>query len=186
VSENNRRARYYTLTASGRRQLEKERAAFDRRIQLVQRILEPRRTRRCDGLDEWCSGFAAGAWPTSCARKWKTHRALREEALAREGVADAAAQSRRAFGNCALAQEDARDVWIWPWLDGLVRDADTRCACCGAAGLRVHMHRDDRDRCGRSHVGAFGRPRGTAEPAALSESRAHRPDRPGGQRPRLR
>jgi len=40
VSENNRRARYYTLTASGRRQLDKERAAFDRRIQLVQRILE--------------------------------------------------------------------------------------------------------------------------------------------------
>jgi transcriptional regulator len=40
VSENNRRARYYTLSASGRRQLEKERAAFDRRIQLVQRILE--------------------------------------------------------------------------------------------------------------------------------------------------
>jgi len=40
VSENNRRARYYTLTASGRRQLERERAAFDRRIQLVQRILE--------------------------------------------------------------------------------------------------------------------------------------------------
>ena len=40
VSENNRRARYYTMTGSGRRQLEKERAAFDRRIQLVQRILE--------------------------------------------------------------------------------------------------------------------------------------------------
>ena len=40
VSENNRRARYYTLTASGRRQLETERATFDRRIQLVQRILE--------------------------------------------------------------------------------------------------------------------------------------------------
>jgi transcriptional regulator len=40
VSENNRRARYYTLTASGRKQLEKERAVFDRRIQLVQRILE--------------------------------------------------------------------------------------------------------------------------------------------------
>jgi len=40
VSENNRRARYYTLTANGRRQLERERAAFDRRIQLVQRILE--------------------------------------------------------------------------------------------------------------------------------------------------
>ena len=40
LSENNRRARYYTLTASGRRQLEKERATFDRRIQLIQRVLE--------------------------------------------------------------------------------------------------------------------------------------------------
>jgi transcriptional regulator len=40
VSENNRKARYYTLTASGRRQLEKERAAFDRRIELVKRVLE--------------------------------------------------------------------------------------------------------------------------------------------------
>ena len=39
-SENNRRARYYTLTASGRKQLEKERATFDRRVQLVQRVLE--------------------------------------------------------------------------------------------------------------------------------------------------
>src|SRR5262245_58701977 len=39
-SENNRRARYYTLTAAGRRQLEKERLTFDRRVQLVQRILE--------------------------------------------------------------------------------------------------------------------------------------------------
>ena len=40
VSENNRRARFYTLTASGRRQLEKERATFDRRVRLIQRVLE--------------------------------------------------------------------------------------------------------------------------------------------------
>ena len=39
-SENNRRARFYTLTASGRRQLEKERATFDRRVRLIQRVLE--------------------------------------------------------------------------------------------------------------------------------------------------
>src|SRR6266542_1311684 len=32
ASENNRRARYYTLTASGRRQLAAERAEFDRMI----------------------------------------------------------------------------------------------------------------------------------------------------------
>src|SRR6186713_1368930 len=53
----------------------------------------------------------------------ETHRALREDALAREGASDPAARSRRALGNFALAQEDARDVWIWPWLDGVVRDA---------------------------------------------------------------
>ena len=39
-SENNRRARYYTLTPSGRKHLEKEREAFERRIGLVQRVLE--------------------------------------------------------------------------------------------------------------------------------------------------
>ena len=39
-SENNRRARYYTLTASGRKHLEKERATFERRIGLIQRVLE--------------------------------------------------------------------------------------------------------------------------------------------------
>jgi putative ABC transport system permease protein len=52
----------------------------------------------------------------------ETHRALREETLAREGIPDAAVQSRRALGNLTLASEDARDVWIWPWLDSLVRD----------------------------------------------------------------
>jgi transcriptional regulator len=40
LSENNRRARYYTLTPAGRRHLERERATFDRRVQLVQRVLE--------------------------------------------------------------------------------------------------------------------------------------------------
>lgn len=40
VSDNNRRARYYALTASGRRQLEKEQAEFTRKIRLVQRVLE--------------------------------------------------------------------------------------------------------------------------------------------------
>lgn len=39
-SENNRRARYYALTASGRRHLEKERETFERRIGLIQRVLE--------------------------------------------------------------------------------------------------------------------------------------------------
>jgi putative ABC transport system permease protein len=52
----------------------------------------------------------------------ETHRALREDALARAGDRDAAAASRRALGNTTLATDDARDVWIWPWPDSVFRD----------------------------------------------------------------
>ena len=39
ASENNRRARYYTLTASGRKQLEAERAEFDRIVIAIHNVL---------------------------------------------------------------------------------------------------------------------------------------------------
>jgi transcriptional regulator len=39
ASENNRRARYYTLTAAGRRQLAAEHAEFDRMVGAIQRVL---------------------------------------------------------------------------------------------------------------------------------------------------
>jgi PadR family transcriptional regulator, regulatory protein PadR len=39
TSENNRRARYYTLAAAGRRQLAAERAEFDRMIGAIQQVL---------------------------------------------------------------------------------------------------------------------------------------------------
>ena len=39
-SENNRRAKFYSLTPAGRRQLEKERQEFGRMVGLVQRVLE--------------------------------------------------------------------------------------------------------------------------------------------------
>src|SRR5438034_2619611 len=40
ASENNRRARYYTLTASGRKQLRVERQEFDRLIGAIQKVLQ--------------------------------------------------------------------------------------------------------------------------------------------------
>src|SRR3954463_4124326 len=40
TSENNRRARYYTLTAAGRKRLNEERRDFDRLIGAIQRVLE--------------------------------------------------------------------------------------------------------------------------------------------------
>jgi PadR family transcriptional regulator PadR len=40
ASENNRRARYYTLTPAGRKQLSAERADFDRMVAAIQRVLQ--------------------------------------------------------------------------------------------------------------------------------------------------
>ena len=40
ASENNRRARFYTLTASGRKRLDAEREEFQRLIGAIQRVLE--------------------------------------------------------------------------------------------------------------------------------------------------
>ena len=40
ASENNRRARYYILTAAGRRQLASERAEFSRVVGAIQKVLE--------------------------------------------------------------------------------------------------------------------------------------------------
>jgi transcriptional regulator len=40
ASENNRRARYYTLTPAGRKHLAQERADFERVIGAIQRVLE--------------------------------------------------------------------------------------------------------------------------------------------------
>ena len=39
ASENNRRARYYTLTAAGRRRLAEEREEFDRLVFAIQQVL---------------------------------------------------------------------------------------------------------------------------------------------------
>src|SRR3954462_12606532 len=40
ASENNRRARYYTLTPAGRKQLAAERADFERMVAAIQRVLQ--------------------------------------------------------------------------------------------------------------------------------------------------
>ena len=40
ASENNRRARYYTITKTGRRQLAAERAEFDEIVAAIQRVLQ--------------------------------------------------------------------------------------------------------------------------------------------------
>lgn len=40
LSDNNRRARYYTVTAAGRKRLESEREEFERLVAAIQRVLQ--------------------------------------------------------------------------------------------------------------------------------------------------
>ena len=58
------------------------------------------------------------------AEEIELHRAMRQEELERSGMPDkeAAQASRRAMGNVTAAREDARAIWIWPWLEGLFSD----------------------------------------------------------------
>jgi hypothetical protein len=58
------------------------------------------------------------------AEELEFHRAMKQEALERQGMpaAEAARQARRALGNTLTAVETAREVWTWSWLDQFVRD----------------------------------------------------------------
>jgi predicted permease len=55
----------------------------------------------------------------------RVHAELTRESLEARGVPpeEARAAARRALGNATLAREDARRVWIAPWLESVVQDA---------------------------------------------------------------
>jgi predicted permease len=59
------------------------------------------------------------------AREIEHHRALKEAELIGNGAshADARHQSARDLGNITLARENARAIWIAPWLESLWQDA---------------------------------------------------------------
>lgn len=54
----------------------------------------------------------------------ESHRAMKQEQLEQTGFSKSEAEyaSRRALGNLLLAREDARAVWIWPWLESVLQD----------------------------------------------------------------
>src|SRR3990170_2456754 len=55
----------------------------------------------------------------------RVHEEMTRESLEGGGVAaeEARAAARRALGNVTLMREDARRVWIAPWLESVVQDA---------------------------------------------------------------
>jgi macrolide transport system ATP-binding/permease protein len=62
------------------------------------------------------------------AEEMEFHRAM----LARDLPGDSAAASR-AWGNTTLSREDARAVWLLPWIESFGRILRMACAaCCGS------------------------------------------------------
>jgi predicted permease len=58
------------------------------------------------------------------AEELEFHRAMRQEQLRQADLPpdEAAAESYRALGNTSLAREEARGIWIWPWLERILQD----------------------------------------------------------------
>jgi putative ABC transport system permease protein len=58
------------------------------------------------------------------AEEIEFHRAMKERDLKEGGLdpAEATFAARRALGNVLIAQDDARDVWMWPWVQGVWQD----------------------------------------------------------------
>jgi predicted permease len=58
------------------------------------------------------------------AEEMEFHREMKLTELKARGLAppDAGLAARRAFGSAALARNQSRDVWIWPWLQDLMQD----------------------------------------------------------------
>jgi predicted permease len=69
--------------------------------------------------------FSSRQIETDLIEELENHRAMKQERLEQAGMApqEAAYASRRVLGNVTLAREDARSVWIWPWLDSVRQDA---------------------------------------------------------------
>jgi putative ABC transport system permease protein len=59
------------------------------------------------------------------AEELEFHRLMSEQRLKESGIdaTEARFATRRTLGNATLAQEDARAVWIWPWLESAWHDA---------------------------------------------------------------
>src|SRR5262245_5329172 len=58
------------------------------------------------------------------AREIEFHREMKQRELASRGYSSEQARlaAARALGNATLAQEEAREVWMWPWLESVWKD----------------------------------------------------------------
>ena len=117
TSENNRRAKFYRLTAKGRRQLAAETSKWDKFAGAIARILRPakqegrimkRSKRMLEELDEDIREHIERETQDNIERGMTAEEA-RYAAM-------------RKFGNVTRVKEETREVWSFVWLEQLLQD----------------------------------------------------------------
>ena len=126
-TENNRRARYYKLTATGRKQLQTERAEFEKVLGAIVRVMRGSKPRRetMEMVHRLWSWLRRGARARDLQEEMQLHLELKVQEHIARGVSpdEARRQARLDFGNMNLAAERSREVWGFR----ATRDLRSRC-----------------------------------------------------------
>src|ERR1700740_3206794 len=117
TSTNNRKARFYSLTAAGRKQLVKETTKWKRLSSAIARVLGAKAT-------EGEAMFQHKRKVSDCGAEIEEHIRLESERLREQGLSEEEAQAagRRAFGNVMHAEERFYEAHRWLWWDHLRQD----------------------------------------------------------------
>ena len=127
VTDNNRKARFYDLTAAGRKLLDAEKREWNRTVAIMQALL--RRAAVMAALRAWLRRLW-GTFRKAPARRrhGRGAAAARRDARRRTAAARPAARTRRMrqaqlqAGGVAQAMEQRRDQRGLPWLEDLLQD----------------------------------------------------------------
>ena len=133
VTDNNRRARFYAITAAGRRQLATEKADWARTSSIMQTLLGEEPGDVCVALREWVHRLWGTLRPRRADRDLEEELRLHldlaaEDARTPRRVARAMRRERPRLkpGDLQHAMEALRDQRGLPWLEDLARDLRLR------------------------------------------------------------
>ena len=182
TSDNNRRAKFYRLTALGRRELENETAEWNR-------VAAGGRSRDADGVSGRMWSRLIEAWyrVTASFRRRRLerdlddevafHLAMRQADVAHDGESgvEPGREAARRFGNVTALKEQMRDMWTFPRSTASGRTSLRRPHAAAAA--RIHgglgagpgrRHRSEHELCSRSfNALTFHPPAGISDPSRV-------------------
>ncbi|PYR34697.1 MAG: hypothetical protein DMF90_16245, partial [Acidobacteria bacterium] len=128
VSDNNRRAKFYTPTAAGRRELARETESWTRVATAIGRVMQTAQGRSMRPLQAFgrrlLALFRRQRLEQDLEDELAFHLAMRAADHRDAGLPpdSAGAAARRQFGSVTLLKEQARAVWTFPSVDTVLQD----------------------------------------------------------------